>query len=96
MLEINCLQVRSLAEKVGSRATPEGIAEALDLVARVEREAALDAGGSGWGTDLTKFLTEVTLSKLWQNKTGLEPHAAAQRLASGPDLFAVSWRDLLH
>ncbi len=56
------MQVQLLAADVGSRASPEGTAEALELVARVQREAALDAGGSGWGTDLSKFLAEVASS----------------------------------
>ena len=55
-------QVRDLAASVGPRASREGIKEALDLVARVQREAAKDAGGSGWGTDLSKFLAEVHVS----------------------------------
>jgi len=40
-------------------------------VARVQREVALDAGGSGWGTDLAKFLAEVSfLSILWTGPWG--------------------------
>ena len=48
-----------MAVNVGSHASRDGIREALELVAHVQCEAALDPGGSGWGTDLRKFLAEV-------------------------------------
>ena len=46
---------------MGSRASTHDVAEALQLVARVQTEADLDAGRGGWGTDLSKFLAEVIL-----------------------------------
>jgi len=56
------VQVKALAASVQSCATPDGTAEALKLVACVQREAAHDAVSSGWGADpdLEKFLAEVT------------------------------------
>ena len=55
-------QLRRLTSKIGMPASADDIAEALELVAHVQREAALDADGSGWGTDLDRFLAEVNLA----------------------------------
>ncbi len=57
-------QLRILTSKMGTQASAEDIAEALELVAHVQREAALDADGSGWGADLDGFLAEVTITSI--------------------------------
>ena len=52
-------------------ASAEDVAEAVELVARVQREAALDVDGSGWGTDLDDSLAEVTLTDHLYQDTAL-------------------------